>query len=110
MAIPVAQAPICWPLSFQAETATSDHVSAACYRGPEDIGVVAVCCSGTEIWQRKAACIFFAHLVERAAHAAFEDRPEAFNRVGVNRTNDIFAAVVTHKSVRIFLAKPALAP
>jgi len=53
---------------------------------------------------------FFAHLVERAAHAAFEDRPEAFNRVGVNRTKDIFAAVVTHKSVRIFLAKPAVAP
>ena len=53
---------------------------------------------------------FFAHLVERAAHAAFEDGPEAFNRVGVNRTNDIFAAVVTHKSVRIFLAKPAVAP
>jgi hypothetical protein len=34
--------------------------------------------------------VFFADLVERAHHAAREDRPEALNRVGVDRADNIF--------------------
>ena len=41
-AIPIALAPVRWPLSSLAETTTSDHVSASCYRRPEDVGVSAV--------------------------------------------------------------------
>jgi hypothetical protein len=31
--------------------------------------------------------IFDAHFVERADYATFEDRPETFNRIGVNSTS-----------------------
>jgi hypothetical protein len=31
-----------WPLSSLAETVTSDHALAACYRLPEHVGIVAV--------------------------------------------------------------------
>ena len=77
--------------------------------GSENIGVHAVVVAELKFRdvQRK---VLVAHLVERADYAALKDAPKTFNRVGVNRTNDIFAAVVTHKSVRIFLAKPAVAP
>jgi hypothetical protein len=62
-----------------AETDASGHASAACYHRPEHVGIAAVVVPelkfrGVE-WQ-----IFGANFVERADHAAFEDRPEAFNR------------------------------
>jgi hypothetical protein len=34
--------PVCWPLSPVAETGTSDRASAACYCGPEDVGIFAI--------------------------------------------------------------------
>ncbi len=43
--------------------------------------------------------IFGAHLVERADHAAFEDRPESFNRVGMDRADHILLAVVIDRLV-----------
>jgi hypothetical protein len=49
--------------------------------------------------------IFCAHLVERADHATLEDRPEAFNCVGVNRADNVLLAMVVNGSVRIFLAE-----
>jgi hypothetical protein len=39
---PVAVAPGRWPLGFQSETATSDHASASCYRGSENVEVMPV--------------------------------------------------------------------
>jgi hypothetical protein len=53
--------------------------------------------------------IFRADFVERADHAALEDRPEALNRVGVNRTDDILALAVVNRGVREFLVQPAVA-
>jgi hypothetical protein len=38
--------------------------------------------------------IFGAHLVERVDHAALEDRPETFNRVGVNRADHVVLAAL----------------
>jgi hypothetical protein len=40
--IPIVSVPARWPLSLQAETVTSDHVSASCYGRPEDIRVGAI--------------------------------------------------------------------
>lgn len=45
--------------------------------------------------------IFLADLVERADDTALEDRPEAFNRVGVNCTYNVLAKVVLDALARI---------
>ena len=45
--------------------------------------------------------IFFADLVKRADNAAFENRPEAFNRVGVNCANNVLAHFMVHFLARI---------
>jgi prevent-host-death family protein len=47
--------------------------------------------------------IFAAHFVERANHAALEDRPEAFDDLGMNRTDDVLAVDMINGRVRIFL-------
>src|ERR1700731_4465941 len=50
--------------------------------------------------------IFGADFVEAANDAAFEDRPEALNRVRVDRADNIFVRTVTNESVlRIFAAQ-----
>jgi hypothetical protein len=105
MATPIAQAPICWPLSSLAETVTSDHASAACYRDPENIGVVAVVISELELGNVQRH-VLGADLVERADNAAFEDAPKAFNRVRVNRADNVFMSAVADAGVlRIFAAQ-----
>ena len=76
-------APVCWPLSSLAETVTSDHASAACYRLPEHIGIATVIISELKFRDAQRH-IFGAHLVESANHAALEDAPKAFNRVRVH--------------------------
>ena len=81
-------APVRWPLSSLAETVTSDHASAACYRRSKHVGVVAVVVAELK-FRDVQRHIFGAHLVERADHAALEDAPKAFNRVGVNRADNV---------------------
>src|SRR5260221_11886612 len=49
--------------------------------------------------------VFGAHLVKRAHHAALEDRPEALNRLGMNRADDVLALGVVNGRVRIFLVE-----
>jgi hypothetical protein len=46
--------------------------------------------------------ILGADFVETANHATLEDAPEAFNRIGVNRTDDVLAGAVPHRLVRVF--------
>lgn len=53
--------------------------------------------------------ILFADLVEGADAAAFDQRPEALNRVCVDRTNNVFTNAVIDGRVQIFLAKPLIA-
>jgi hypothetical protein len=50
-----------------------------------------------------------ADLVECADDAALEDRPEALDRVGVDRADDILAARVRDDVMRIILIRPAIA-
>jgi hypothetical protein len=47
--------------------------------------------------------IFGTHFVERAHHAALEDRPEAFDCLSVNRADDVLTFGVVNGRVRIFL-------
>jgi hypothetical protein len=92
-AIPVASIPVRWRLLSLAETVASVGVSAGCYGRSEDIFVVAVVISELKFGDVQRQ-IFLADLVIGADNAALQDAPEAFNRVGVNGADDVFAASV----------------
>lgn len=82
-ATPIAPVWARWRRLSLAETDASDLASACCYRGPEDIGIVPVVV--TELKLRDVQRhVFAADPVECADHAALEDAPEAFNRIGVD--------------------------
>jgi hypothetical protein len=51
--------------------------------------------------------IFLADLVIAADDAALEDRPEAFNRVGVDCADHVGAASVVDHGMQVFLVKDA---
>ena len=104
MATPIASFPACWPLLSLAETVTSDHASAACYRRIENIRVHAVVVSELKLGDIQRQ-IFFAHLMECADDTAFEDRPEALNRIRVNRANNVLAHFMVHFLARIFFQR-----
>ena len=53
--------------------------------------------------------VFSADLVESADDTAFEDRPEAFNRIRVNRADDVFASGVVDDAKRIILGEASIA-
>jgi len=76
--------------------------------GSENIGVHAVVVAELKFRdvQRK---VLVAHLVERADYAALKDAPKTFNRVGVNRTNDVLAAMMVNGTVGIFFVQTAVA-
>jgi hypothetical protein len=92
-------APVCWPLPSLAETVTSDHASAACYRRLKHIGIEAVVIAELKLRDVQRQ-IFGRHFVERADHATLEDAPKALNRVRVDRANNVLAAMVVNFLVR----------
>ena len=53
--------------------------------------------------------IFPAHLVERADDATLDNRPEAFNGLSMDCTDDILSSSVVNYAVRIFLAETIVA-
>jgi hypothetical protein len=67
-------------------------------RSPENVRVIAIIISELK-FRDVQRHIFCAHFVERADHAAFEDRPEALNRVGVDRTDRHSQAATVCKAV-----------
>ena len=73
MANLIVPAPVCWPLCFQGETVTSDHVSASCYRRGEDVGMGAVVVAELKLRdvQRRILCADFAERASRAARRKF---------------------------------------
>jgi hypothetical protein len=100
-ATPVVAAQARWRRSSLTETDASDLVSAACYRLLKHVRIHPVIV--TELKLRDVERhVFCAHFVERADHAAFEDRPEAFNRVRVNRADHVLLYLVAHGFERIF--------
>jgi hypothetical protein len=61
---------------------------------PENINIEPIVVAGLKFRDIQRH-IFGAHLVvERADYTAFEDRPKAFNRVGVNRADNVLLAVM----------------
>jgi hypothetical protein len=83
------------------------HYSAPLDRLAKDIGVLAIVVAKLELRdvQRK---VLGADLVKRAHHTALEDRPEAFDRVGVDRADDVLALGVVDNAVRIFGVEAAI--
>jgi hypothetical protein len=53
--------------------------------------------------------VFAAHFVKCSDHAAFEDRPKAFDGLSMNCADDILSSSVVNDAVRIFAVK-ALVP
>ena len=53
--------------------------------------------------------VFGAHLVERADHAALEDRPEALNCLRVDRADNVLTLGVVDNGVGIFLVEVLIA-
>src|SRR5438105_2495160 len=53
--------------------------------------------------------ILGADLVEGADNAAFENRPEALDRVGVDRADNVLVRRVPDHGMRVFLVQPAIA-
>jgi hypothetical protein len=100
MGTPIAA--VCWPLSSLAETVTSDHASAACYRRIKNIRIHAVVVAELKLRDVQRQ-IFGADFVERPHNATLEDAPETFNRIGVNSTNNILLFFVMYGLTRIFL-------
>src|ERR1700729_3468884 len=100
-AIQVVPVLVRWPLSSLAETVTSDHASAACYRGIKHIGVEAVVVAELK-FRDVERHIFGRHFVERADNAALEDAPKALNRVRVNGAYHVLLFVVLHGLARVF--------
>jgi hypothetical protein len=104
MAAPIAPVLFRWRRSSLAETDASDLVSAACYRFPEDVGIMPIIVAELELRDIQGH-VLFADLVERANHAALEDRPEAFDCLSMHRADDIFAGGMVNRLVWIFLAE-----
>src|ERR1700733_7857662 len=95
MAIPIVPLSVCWPLPSLAETVTSDHASAASYRCLKHIGIEAVVVAELKLRDVQRH-IFGRHFVECADHATLEDAPKAFNRVRMDRADNILLLVVLH--------------
>ena len=73
-------------------------------RCPENIEIHAIIVAELKLRDVQRQ-IFAAYLVKAAHDAAFNQRPKALNRVGVDRTNDVLACLMVYSTVRIFTAK-----
>jgi hypothetical protein len=107
-AIPIALLPACWRLSSLAETVASVCASAACYRGSENIDVIAVVVAELKLRDVERE-IFAADLVIGADNPALHDRPEAFNRVGVDRTDNVVTRALANDVMREIPTKQPIA-
>src|SRR6266705_861314 len=99
MAIPIESTRARWHRPSLAETDASDHASAACYRRPEDIGVVPMVVAELEFGDVQRQ-ILPADLVIAAHDPALDEGPEAFDCLSVNRANDVIAVAFADHFVR----------
>lgn len=82
--------PARWRLSLPAEAGASFCASAASYRLPEYIGVVAMVIAKLELGDVERQ-ILLADVVERPDNAALQDRPETFDGLCMDRADDVVA-------------------
>lgn len=74
--------------------------SASADCGSKDVCVLAVIIPKLELRDIERH-VLPAYFMKRPYDTALQDRPEAFNRVGVDRTDDIAASAMVHGAVRI---------
>jgi len=100
--------PVRWQRSSQAETVASDRVSAACYRGSENIYVFAVVVAELKFRDVQRQ-ILAADLVIVANDAALDERPKALNRVRVNRAHNVIFRALANDLMRKGAAQETIA-
>jgi hypothetical protein len=103
------------PLSFtrapvHAGTASvfcgSSGVSAPCYRGLEDIGVISIVVPELK-FRDVQRHVLGTDLMERADDAPLENAPEALNRLSMDRTDDVLMFGMVNGRVRVVFAERA---
>ena len=77
-------------------------------RCPENVHILPVVVTELELGNIERH-IFAAHFVERADYAAFENRPEAFDGLSVDRANDILTTCMVNSHVWIILIERIVA-
>ena len=77
-------------------------------RRSEDVGVPPVVIAELELGDIERH-VFAAHFVERADNAALENRPEAFDGLGMDCANDILTTRMVNSRVRIVLVERIVA-
>lgn len=90
------------------EAEPSETTSATRYDLIEGVGVAPMIMPELELVDVERH-VGIRHFVERADNAAFEQRPEAFDVLSVNRTDDVLALNVVNGLVRIGGAEAAIA-
>jgi hypothetical protein len=83
-------------------------VSASLDRCSEDVRILPVVIAELELGNIERH-IFAAHFVERADHAALENRPESFDRLSMNCANDILTSRMVNSRVRVILVEGIVA-
>jgi len=105
---PTASIPVRWRLSSLAETDASGLASAPCYRSRKRIGIATIVVAELKFGDVQRQ-IFAADLVVGANNAALQDRPKAFDSIGVNSADNIVAAALADNPMRIGAAQEAIA-
>jgi hypothetical protein len=90
-----------WDRPRVPEAVASSCASASCYRHSENVWVVAVVIFELTFRDVERQ-IFGADLVIAADNRPLEDRPEAFNRLSVDRADNVFVGAVHDGLMRIF--------
>jgi hypothetical protein len=96
-----------WRMSQGPEAVASSCASASCYRGPENIGIVAVVIFELT-FRNVERHILGADFVERADNRPLEDRPKAFNRLRMHRADNVLVCAV-HDGLVWVIAKIGIA-
>src|SRR6266487_4174617 len=97
----------------QSMRAMDEVVSASFNRRSEDVRVLTVIVAELELSNIERH-VLAADLVKRAEHAALEDRPEALNRIRVNRADNIFVRgviddfMLREDFVEVFVTDPMI--
>lgn len=82
-------------------------ISAPLYRRSEDVGIEAVVIAELKLRDVERQ-IFGAYLMIAAHDTALYQRPETFDRIGVNSTNDALTGFMIDHAMRIFFAEIAV--
>jgi hypothetical protein len=98
----------CWPLQSKAEASTSLRASAACYRKPENISVLAVVILELGFGNIERE-ILGRNLVIAANDTALKQAPKALNRLGVDRADNVLLAAVDNAAMIVGIAQKLVA-